>query len=275
MDKKLNHLLSHTGDMDLKRRVRIIIKELDIEPGDKILDLGCGDGFYLNILSKLEANIKLYGCDIDTNALKSAKTNLDGVSVQLSQGDAMAGLDYKDNSFDKIIMTEVLEHIPNDKKALEEIRRILRPGGILVLSVPNLNYPMFWDPINWFLQRLFQTHIQSGFWAGIWNQHLRLYTLKDLIRLEEDCNFKVEKTKLMTYWCLPFNHYLLNFMARLFYSGKLSSHIASDVSKFNPTTQRKTLVVDLAFKFINGIDYLNEILPAKRSSVSIFTKLRK
>ena len=87
----------------------------------------------------------------------------------------MKRLPFKAEFFDKVMMSEVAEHLPDDVKGLKEVKRLLKKAGILILTVPNHNYPFFWDPLNWTLEHFWGTHIKSGFWSGLWNQHLRLY----------------------------------------------------------------------------------------------------
>jgi ubiquinone/menaquinone biosynthesis C-methylase UbiE len=131
---KLEKLLDHVGDIALRRRARKMIIALDPKPGDKILDVGCGDGFYLFLLSNLGIKLNLFGTDFDPLALKSAKLNLKG--IPLKQADLMRKLPFKDNFFDKVVMSEVAEHLPNDVKGIKEIKRVLKKGGILCLFPP-------------------------------------------------------------------------------------------------------------------------------------------
>src|SRR5258708_1120827 len=136
LTQKLDVLLASTGDMALKRRARKIIQELDLQDNDKILDVGCGDGYYLYLLSNLGLKLKLTGTDFDHGGLKNARKNL-GKEIPLIQADLMKKLPFKDSSFDKIVMSEVAEHLPDDVKGLKEVYRVLRPGGILCLTVPD------------------------------------------------------------------------------------------------------------------------------------------
>ena len=73
---KLESFLENVGDMSLKRRARRIIEEISPIDGDKIVDLGCGDGYYLYLLENLPVNLKLSGLDIDEKALTNARKNL-------------------------------------------------------------------------------------------------------------------------------------------------------------------------------------------------------
>ena len=95
INNKLNKLLENTGDMALKRRARRMVEEINPKDGDIILDVGCGDGFYLHILSCLGVKLKLVGTDYDNKALNSAKKNLRGKRIRLVQADLMSKLPFK------------------------------------------------------------------------------------------------------------------------------------------------------------------------------------
>lgn len=277
-DLKLNlraeRLLKNTGDMALKRRAKLILNELNPQNGDKILDVGCGDGFYLHLLSNLGIKLDLIGTDFDKRALESAKRNLRGRGIKLVWGDLMKKLPFKDNSFDKIIVSEVVEHLPDDLKGLKEIHRVLKLGGTVCITVPHASYPLFWDPVNWFLEHLFDTHIKSGFFAGIWNQHKRLYDKEQIKKVVARAGFKVKGTESLTWWCLPFNHNLLHFMARKLYGGTLSAITAKDVSKFE-LSKKRPFFMETAFKIVNAIDRLNDFYQTKNKGVGVFVKARK
>ncbi len=270
---QLEVYLNSVGDMALKRRARIIFHNLDPQDGEKILEVGCGDGFYLHVLSNVFPKVKLFGVDYDQNALNSAKKNL-SKKITLGQADLMKSLPFPAKSFDKIIMSEVAEHLPDDVKGLKEVARVLKPGGTLLLSVPNHNYPLFWDPINRTLEFFFKTHIKSGFWAGLWNQHLRLYE-PELIRSRvEKAGFKVEMVRSVTWWCLPFNHTLMYSAAKLLYGGSLTPDLAAAVSKFKVKARRPWYIA-AAFGVVNGVDRLNDLWQPVNRGVGVFVKAVK
>lgn len=272
IDSKLNQLLDNVGDMSLKRRARRIILGLELTSKDQIIDLGCGDGFYLHLLKKISTSLSLIGFDYDSLVLENAAKNLKTKKIRLLKGD-IAKMPFKTNKFRKVIMTEVLEHIENEKKVLSEINRILRPNGILVVTVPNYNFPFLWDPINWILQHFFKIHISgTNFFAGIWARHLRLYKKTDLIRIIKKAGFKIEEVEELTTRCLPFNHYIVNLVARFLYDIKPKNYLASSLNKFKNV--KKPLFIKLAFFIVNKLDRLNDILPGK-NGVHIFIKARK
>lgn len=268
---KSEQLLENVGDMSLKRRARKIIEEINPQRDEKILDLGCGTGYYLFLLSSLPVNLNLFGLDHDKKALDEAKEFLKDRKIKFVLGDSHV-LPFKDNTFDKIVASEVLEHVADDKQVLGEIYRVLKRKGVLVISVPSINYPFLWDPISWILQHIFGTHIKKGFFSGIWNQHIRLYKQNDLKREFEKTGFKIEIIQELTFWCLPFNHYLVNLIARLLYDVKISKKVADKLSKFKQT--KKPFLIDLAFKLVNLLDQLNEVFPNK-TGVNVFVKARK
>lgn len=127
--------------MCLKRRVINIIKELDVKENEYVLDCGCGDGLYLTILTELSKGI-LCGFDLDSKGIEKAYVHLKEKKVDFKIGD-ICSMPYSDNFFDKIIISEVLEHINDDKKAVKELYRVLKKNGVLLITVPNHNYPFF------------------------------------------------------------------------------------------------------------------------------------
>lgn len=268
---KLEKMLVNVGDMSLKRRARRIIEELNPENGQRIIDLGCGTGYYLFLLSNLGLKLKVTGFDYDGEAINEAKSSAYGKNIEIVTGD-LHEMPFKDKSFDKAVMSEVLEHVEDDEKVLQEVYRILKPGGVLVISAPSIDYPFLWDPVNWILQHFFGVHFKKGFVSGIWNNHLRLYSMQILKHKFIKVGFNVEIAEELTFWCLPFNHYLVNLVARLLYDVKITPRIADKISKFR--SHKKPLVFDLAFRFVNWIDKFNELFPRK-NGVSIFIKAKK
>lgn len=267
----LNHSLKNVGDMALKRRARKIVEGLNLSDGDKILEVGCGNGYYLSLLTRLGVKTNLTGIDNDRLALKNAPRFVQDKKVKLMWADA-SKLSFPDNSFDKVVMSEVIEHVANEEAVLREVFRVLKKRGILALTTCNLDYPFFWDPVNWILQHFFKTHIKSGFWAGTWNQHLRLYKTSQIERLIKNAGFTIEQSESLTSWCLPFNHYAVNFIAKLFYANKLPKNLARGMNKFQ--NNKQPVLIRTAFFFVNLWDSLNDLLPSK-SGVSIFVKARK
>ncbi len=111
-----------------KTRFSNVIKALQPKKGEKILDIGCGIGFYANYIAKTGA--KTYGIDMSSEYIKQAKKYAK-FKINFKVADANK-LPFKNGFFDKVLMTEVLEHIPDYKKALTQLCRVLRKGGKLL-----------------------------------------------------------------------------------------------------------------------------------------------
>ncbi|GHD92473.1 class I SAM-dependent methyltransferase [Streptomyces naganishii] len=100
-----------------------------------VVDVGCGDGSAAAVAAPLLAGHRLVGVDWSQDALRRARTRLPyAVRGELSGG----GLPLRTACADAVLFSEVLEHLVDPDAALEEIRRVLRPGGHLMLSTPNL-----------------------------------------------------------------------------------------------------------------------------------------
>lgn len=286
---KLDNFLKNTHDIALRRRAEVIITGLKLKGDETVLDAGCGDGYYLKLLKNLYPNIKLFGIDIDHAALNVAYKNLEteiknGVSV--GEG-SITDIKFVNETFDRVFATEVLEHVPDDVLALREVRRVLKKGGFFIFTVPNYNFPFFWDPINYVLQNLFGTHIKKGFWAGIWNQHIRLYTLDSLSKIVATAgDYKIEDMKAVTHYSLPFHHYILNLGARILHDTNLINKETSNLNKFQINESKtnaevadsetsENILLRLYKKVSNAVDSLNDNINANQSSVSIYFKISK
>ena len=116
----------------VEHMVRSHLASHGIERADTLLDLGCGDGTHLNYLQKYAEN--LFGSDYNLVRLVRAEKRLPDLTGFLADI-----LDYpvQDAFFDIIFFNHVIEHIPADQEALNEIFRVLKPGGLLVLGTPN------------------------------------------------------------------------------------------------------------------------------------------
>ena len=113
---------------------KTLLDQAAIEPGFRILDVGCGTGSFAILIKRLYPAVDVIGLDPDPKALARAKRKAEhaSISIQLSQGFANE-LPYKNTTFDRVFSTFMFHHIPVDKKekVLDELRRVLIPGGHL------------------------------------------------------------------------------------------------------------------------------------------------
>ena len=205
----IEKILAGEVDYAFRLRARIILENLFLLRPKKILDLGCGRGFYLEAAGKLLPEAKILGVDKNSGYLKKARNYVQADNVAYLKAD-ITRLPLKDNAFDFIIASEILEHLEDDEKAIKEIYRVLSWEGKAIITVPAKNYPFFWDPLNFFLERAFHVHLPSRVWwlAGIWADHQRLYSDEELAEKARKAGLKVEKCWQATSFCFPFSHFL-------------------------------------------------------------------
>lgn len=126
-----------------------LIERSGIKPGMIVIDLGCGSGAFTPSVARVVGEVgKVYAVDIQPKMLQqlerklSKPENRDVTNIDLRQASAY-DLPFEDESIDLVYMVAVLQEIPDRKRALREIRRVLRPGGILAVTelLPDPDYP--------------------------------------------------------------------------------------------------------------------------------------
>ena len=273
----IEYMTRNEADMAFKRRVQTIFDFINPDDTMRILDLPCGRGFYLNMFHYV-CKCELVGADLDWSVVKTARQVLGHLANIHIHHASIYSMPYPRDSFDAVILSEILEHIDDDARGLKEAYRVLKPGGVLAVTVPNANYPFWWDPINKILEWLLDRHIQHGPLAGIWANHVRLYAPGELRAAVEDAGFQVEEERALTHHCFPFIHNLVYGLGKpLLESGILSKSMQSIAdrhdyhtkgSRFNPIT--------LGVALFNTFDRKNGASePPDRATVNLALKGRK
>jgi SAM-dependent methyltransferase len=137
--------------------------------------MGCGAGRHAFEMYRRGADVIAFDQDADELsvvrdlfvAMREAGEVPDGAEADVKEGDALS-LPFADGEFDRVVAAEVLEHIPADIQAIEELVRVLRPGGTVAVTVPR------WLPevICWRLSDAYH-NVPGG--------HIRIYTDKELV----------------------------------------------------------------------------------------------
>lgn len=162
------------------------VHHLDLSKGDRVLDVGCseGEGNHLQAAYEHYA-VRAVGVDSSVERLRTFRTRFvqyphrpasEHRSLHLS-GANLLNLPFDCETFDAVICAEVLEHVPDYRSALEELRRVLRPGGRLALSVPRF----FPEWVCWVLEEHY--HSTPG-------GHLRIFRRTPLRREIEARGFR-------------------------------------------------------------------------------------
>lgn len=270
LPKALKDLLETEIDPAFAQRAQFIFDNIECAKPKYILDAGCGRGFYSHASALFSFVKKIYGIDINKKYLQIAKTHCTNKKIVLKES-SLYSLPFADNTFDCIIFSEVLEHLSNEKKALNELSRVLKQDGMLLLTVPNSNYPFLWDPVNWFLEKIFKTHIPKHIWwlAGIWADHERLYSQLSLKTLLQKNDFKIQTIKATMHWCWPFSHFFLYGIGK----NMISFLNIQQVNRFN-FSPKKPIIHFLAKLFIFPSLLFDKKIPL-RSSVNLLSSIKK
>jgi ubiquinone/menaquinone biosynthesis C-methylase UbiE len=257
----IDDVLRNEADMAFRRRVRTVLELLAAQPGELVLDSGCGHGFYLRVLADLGCR-RGVGVEYRQAWLEQGKRELGDSGPRLIRGD-VCRLPFADASFDKAILSEVIEHVVDDRAALQEAHRVLRPAGVLVVTVPHANYPLLWDPINKLLERVFGTHLpREPLWlGGIYADHYRLYTPEQLVERLEHAGFQVTELRKLTHYCIPFAHHLYYGLGKsLLLSGWLPRSVrnAADRFRYRDAPVRSANLMRLTIRGLRAIDRRND-----------------
>lgn len=153
-----------------------------IDPrGLRILDLGCGGGHNGALLKRAGAR-EVVGVELDARAAREARTRLDSVLQ-----DDLAGLDparLGDTPFDAILASDVLEHLLDPEAVLARVLTRLRPGGAVVVSLPNVSH------VYVFANLLAKRWPRRS--SGIFDRtHLRFFAKRDMVALLEGAGLRV------------------------------------------------------------------------------------
>jgi ubiquinone/menaquinone biosynthesis C-methylase UbiE len=144
--------IGHLLDSGYRRRIQPasqLMERSGIKKGMQVLDLGCGSGaFTPSIARTVGEKVKVYALDIQADMLKQLESKLskpenrDIKNIRLIEGNAYE-LPFDDNSLDLVNMVTVLQEIPDRNKALHEVKRVLKPDGILAVTelFPDPDYP--------------------------------------------------------------------------------------------------------------------------------------
>lgn len=163
-----------------QRRLEMIIQAAGERISGRVMEDGCGVGLYLKHLQEYGGQVT--GLDFD----RERTVDSAGLGLAVVQA-AGENLPYSDNDFDLVLSNEVIEHVQSDRRTVEEMVRVLKPGGRLVLFCPNRGYPFETHGIYWRGKYSFGNKFFVNYLPRRWREklapHVRVYSGRDLERL--------------------------------------------------------------------------------------------
>lgn len=128
------------------RAKQFLFDELSSSKSAAVLDVGCGYGETLVALSQ-DGFTKLTGVDGDPKAIAHTRESLKNTQIEVKEGD-VENLPFSEKTFSAVLCLDVLEHVTNDKRTVDEIARVLEDQGLFIGSTPYAGWSRFVDPEN-------------------------------------------------------------------------------------------------------------------------------
>ncbi len=177
--KKFQELRTELREARLQKAARLILQE----PPGTLLDIGCGNGEFSSRF--LQPGFTVHGVDLTAEQMDLAR----GRGIIARQHDLSAGaLPYDDGTFTVVFAGEIIEHLVDTTGFLRDIHRILRPGGCLILTTPNL--ASFENRVR-LLFGVYPAWVEYQLEGG--QGHVRAYTLGALKRQLRENGFRIER----------------------------------------------------------------------------------
>lgn len=165
-----------------ERRLDMIVRAAGERLRGRVLENGCGVGMYVERLAGLGSRVTGLEYEFERAAQAGARSQ----QIVNAAGES---LPFGDSTFDLILSHEVIEHVKDDRQAVREMARTLKPGGRLVLFCPNRGYPfethgLYWRGKYYFGNKLFVNYLPRR-WRDRLAPHVRAYSKRDLESLFE------------------------------------------------------------------------------------------
>jgi ubiquinone/menaquinone biosynthesis C-methylase UbiE len=161
----------------LKACYPAIVTEAFTSPFSTILDVGCGTGTLLSMIRERQKTIQLSGIDLSEEMIRAARAKLqENADLRISDSE---DIPFKNASFDLVTCTFSFHHYPNPRAVLLEFRRVLSPGGRLILADPSIFFP---------LRQLMNLFVPLSK-----DDTVRFYSKKEIQGLTESAGFEISK----------------------------------------------------------------------------------
>lgn len=175
--------LPGADDRDYYRKTRQEIMPFLPEKFDRLLDVGCGEGIFGEAVAKRHPGCEVWGLEpVEAVARKAALRTQHLVNAPFEEASELPS-----QYFDVVTMNDVLEHMTWPEVALTAARRVLKPDGTLVLSLPNVQY------LPHVMNLVVRNDWEYQDYGILDRTHFRFYTTKSAVKLLQDNGFRVER----------------------------------------------------------------------------------
>jgi len=179
--KKVMEKGHHTRKFIYDIRENFVFSLIEAKKDEKILDIGFGSGIMLKMLTERRCNT--YGVDISSEAVEFIKKTNKKAKVKVCDAQK---LDFPDNSFDKVVCSEVIEHLKKPDELLKEVYRILKPKGRFIISTPN--YLSHYAILEWLYDKAKMHDME----VDLGKQHISRFNYFSLKKAMKKKGFKIK-----------------------------------------------------------------------------------
>jgi ubiquinone/menaquinone biosynthesis C-methylase UbiE len=191
--------------------------------GSRFLEVGSGMG---HLTGQLEDAFETFGCDINHWAVKKSKEVVDKSLLQTASAQE---LPFRDDSFNVVIIKHIVEHLPDPRKAIQEIARVTEAGGTLILATPNLDSLL--------------KSLKGDQWIGYQDPtHISLKRPAEWISYIEGAGFTIKRTFADGFWDVPYIRFVPPMIQKLFF-GSLGGFQAITGFVFLPMRWGESIIV--------------------------------
>lgn len=205
-------------ELKMNNRTRRFVEAIKDLLHFRILEVGMGQGRFLKKIARLWADAQLYGIDISKAAIEAVKEE-NSFKGEFIAGDAQE-LPFSQDFFDVVVMMDVLEHLDNPQKAILEIKRVLKPGGIFHFYVPCEGQPF---TLVWFLRKINFLNFRD--FTKVHFGHIQYFSQADIKRLVSPYFSEVNFT-YSAHWVSQTFHFLTFYLPK-----KLISFLGKDIQR--------------------------------------------
>ena len=166
--------------------------------GARLLEIGSGMG---HLVGQLEDTFETFGMDLNSWAVKQSKSVIDKTQLQTASAQE---LPYRDGAFNVVIIKHIVEHLPDPQKAIQEIGRVIEPGGTLILATPNLDSLLK----SW----------KGDKWIGYQDPtHISLKRPAEWLEMIRNAGFSTLRIFSDGFWDVPYIRYVPAQIQKLFF----------------------------------------------------------